>query len=208
VDLKQVEAFDDRGEPIPPLPAPNLQMARTLSMVPDRRQCFLLFQPPSPKATKIAELRGELVLYADLTPLRFEFKNLREARNVKRSEGGVEVTLKEVQVRPKEWIAKLTCKAPLPPPGMSTVPSMPFLSPVYRVLMRDSRGKVYYFRGYSSRGTREEEHRFWEQEFRFSSPGEGVEPEALIYEVVLRAHPTLRIPFRFTDIPLPTGREE
>jgi hypothetical protein len=192
-DLRIVDSFS--RSLLPPSAAPVRTTGAARVRLTEYRHRLHL-PAPHPNSTRIRSIRGSLILYEKVTPLRFEFPvGASETRELVQE--NVRFALERTSLLGRDALisTRLTWAdgRAVIGRGISRTP-LPYLV--------DEKGRVYRdgAPNLSQSRTREGE-RVLEQRFRF----EGLEapPATLVYEVFLKEQPTMRLPFRVTDLPLP-----
>lgn len=157
----------------------------------------LTLLPRDARAPRLRSLDGTLILFRKVTPLKVELPLGGETPPPATPAPGVEVRLTrfsstadgyQAQTR-LEWAEERTVIGA----GISRTPT---------AYLIDSTGRTYRDPAISTRRTRVGGGRATrEQTFKFE--GVAGKPVKLVYDLLLKEDPTLKVPFHLTDIPLP-----
>jgi len=160
---------------------------------------------PDGRATRIRSLRGSLVLYRKVTPLRFEFPldpklavpGSAPSGGQESSQQGVRIRLDKVSLRP----ALLGLQARLNwPAGVDVIGRGTSRAPMPYLV--DEQGRVRRYEvGGSSSGRGESGEPGIRQSMIFTDLR--FRPVKLVYELFRREDPSVALPFQVKDVPLP-----
>jgi hypothetical protein len=157
----------------------------------------LMLRPRDDRAGRIRSVDGNLALYRKVTPLRFEFPLDRPEQTHTVVQHGVDFRLEKVTRAGDQYTvaARLAWAESrnVIGQGISRTPQ-PYLVDQKGKVYRDTRLRLSRVREPNGALVSEQVARFEEVESA---------PVKLVYEVLLREEPEIRIPFRLTDIPLP-----
>jgi len=157
---------------------------------------MIVLDPVPPSARSIASLEGNLVLYAEVAEEEFEF-DVAQPGVVQDCE---EVTIEFVGYGIKDPnTAEFRFTVPA---GMSEDAPFGFPEMDIQVALIGADGTESSNRGWTQSAHTEGQTLRVEQQFRFQPP-EGLEPTTLRCNLTMPRDPTVRLPFRIENIPLP-----
>jgi len=157
---------------------------------------MIVLDPVPADARTIASLEGNLVLYAEMPEAEFEF-DVAQAGAIE--EWG-EVTIEFVGYGADDPSTALF-RVTMPAAAAEGAP-MGFPEMDTQAALIGADGTESPKRGWSQEGHGDGQTLKFEQEFRFQ-PREGFEPTTLRYKLTMPRDPTVRLPFRIENIPLP-----
>jgi hypothetical protein len=191
-----VRATDDTGQRLrsrgPVLPSFSVGAA------PGGSRLVVPLEAPDRRATRLAEVTGELVLYRTVTPARVEIDLGAEAGERLEALGSARITLQKVEVSGDECVVRLRVESD---PAVVIADRTQALDRAVPVLLTRSgvRHRTGSFSATS--GISPEGRPFTEQKLTFRGLKEA--PARLVIDALLKSDPDRRITFQLADVPLP-----
>jgi len=165
--------------------------------------CRLTLDPPSPRATSLRTLEGDILVHQDVQQLHFEFP-LAEDRQPQ-SAAGHTVSLTGVEpIGKRGLIVQAQWQPPARPRNETDRPWL--MLPYWGYLAAGGGERVYAYslpHAESAEGADPTPYLVtW-----YFQPAEGVRPRAFVFECPLLSDETDTLHYKFENIPLPTGKE-
>lgn len=192
-DLRVVDNF---GRSLLPLPSAGLLTTSAPRLRLTEYWQRLQLSLRDANAVRIRSVKGTLVLYRKVTPLKFEFPldGSTLPRTIQQS--GLDFRLNSIAPAGNEYVVQTR----LAWPENWKVVGRGILRPPLPYLVDDT-GQVYRDNNPVQPRTKENGESVWDERLHF----EGVhgKPTRLVYEVFLKEQPDVKLPFELKGIPLP-----
>lgn len=192
----EIRATDDTGQQLrargPVLPS------FSTGATPGGSRLVVPLEAPDRRATRLAEVSGELVLYRTVTPARIEFDLGSDPGERVEALGSARVALQKVEVTGDECVVRLRVESEPTTMGADRSPVLERVVPglLTRSGIRHRLGSFSANSGISAAGKP-----FTEQKITFRGLKEP--PSRLVLDALLKSDPDRRLAFRLVDVPLP-----
>jgi hypothetical protein len=192
----EIRAMDDTGQRLhargPVLPS------FSAGAVPGGSRLVASLEAPDRRATRLAEVAGELILYRTVTPARIEFDLAADPGERVETLGSARITLQKAEVSGDECVVRLRVEGD---PALVVADQPQALERAVPVLLTRSGARHRLGSFSATSGVSPEGKLFTEQKLTFRGLKEA--PSRLVLDALLKSDPDRRIAFRLVDVPLP-----